>query len=90
MNNGSFSIGRIASGKSTCDYSFPDGTEGVSRNHAQIREMGGKYYIFDMNSSFGTYVNQVRIPPQQACELTDGAKVAFSPAALYEFRMETN
>lgn len=90
MNNGAFSIGRIASGKSACDYSFPDGTDGVSRNHAQIREMGGKYYIFDMNSSFGTYVNQIRIPPQQACELADGAKVAFSPAALYEFRMETN
>jgi len=90
MNNGSFSIGRIASGKSTCDYSFPDGTEGVSRNHAQIREMGGKYYIFDMNSSFGTYVNSVRIPPQQACELTDGAKVAFSPAALYEFHLDKN
>ena len=90
MNNGSFSIGRIASGKSNCDYSFPDGTEGVSRNHAQIRETGGKYYIFDMNSSFGTYVNSVRIPPQQACELTDGTKVAFSPAALYEFHMDKN
>jgi hypothetical protein len=88
LNNGSFSIGRIAGGKANCDYSFPDGTEGVSRMHAQIKEMGGKYYIFDMNSSFGTYINATQIPPQQACELTEGCKVAFSPAALYEFHYE--
>jgi len=86
--NGSFSIGRIAKGRSDCDYAFPEGTEGVSRMHAQIKESNGKYFIYDMNSSYGTYVESGKIPPQQAVELTDGCKVSFSTEVVYEFRIE--
>jgi pSer/pThr/pTyr-binding forkhead associated (FHA) protein len=33
----------------------------ISRNHAQIREIKGRFVIFDLNSTGGTYVNGDRI-----------------------------
>lgn len=33
----------------------------VSRTHAQIRAMGGRYVLFDLNSTGGTFVNDQRI-----------------------------
>ena len=32
----------------------------VSRNHAQLRAVNGRYVIFDLNSTGGTYVNSQR------------------------------
>lgn len=36
----------------------------ISRDHAQIRAVKGKYVIFDLNSTGGTFVNSVRISQQ--------------------------
>jgi hypothetical protein len=88
LRNGSFNMGRIVKGRSDCDYAFPENTEGVSKLHAQIKARDGKYYIYDMNSTYGTYVEFSKIPPQQAVELEDGVKISFSTSALYEFRIE--
>ena len=33
----------------------------VSRRHAEIRRVDGKYYLVDLGSSNGTYVNAERI-----------------------------
>jgi hypothetical protein len=37
----------------------------ISRDHAQIRAVKGKFVIFDLNSSGGTFVNSIRITQQQ-------------------------
>lgn len=36
----------------------------VSRLHAQLRAVNGKYILFDLNSTGGTFVNNVRISQQ--------------------------
>ena len=33
----------------------------VSRNHAELRAINGRYAIFDLNSTGGTYVNGIKI-----------------------------
>ena len=87
--NGSFSIGRIVKGGGPdCDYAFPANTEGVSKMHAQITVKDGKYYICDMNSTYGTFINKNRIPPQHPVELSEGCEVAFSIGAMYKFHMD--
>jgi hypothetical protein len=37
----------------------------VSRHHATITFEGGRYYITDLNSANGTYLNDRRLPPNQ-------------------------
>ena len=34
-----------------------DDNKAVSREHAEIRCLSGKYYIYDMDSANGTFVN---------------------------------
>jgi pSer/pThr/pTyr-binding forkhead associated (FHA) protein len=33
----------------------------VSRNHAQLRAINGQFVLFDLNSSWGTFINEHRI-----------------------------
>lgn len=40
-----------------CDVVFPTDTEGVSGKHCMLTWSGGKIYIRDMGSSYGTYIN---------------------------------
>lgn len=88
MNNGKFIIGRVSKSKSVCDFSFPEDTEGVSSIHACITESDGGYYITDMNSKFGTYVEFHKITPTKAVGLNNGDRVSFSMGVDYEFRIE--
>lgn len=36
----------------------------VSRTHAQLRAIHGKYTLFDLNSTGGTYINNIRVSQQ--------------------------
>ena len=49
--------------------------EAVSRFHAEIRYEGGKYILFDNNSTAGTYVNSKRV---ERCVLNSGDIISFS------------
>jgi pSer/pThr/pTyr-binding forkhead associated (FHA) protein len=60
----------------TIDVSgFPD-SEIVSRVHANIRVEGDIYYIEDVGSSNGTYVNNMPLPPGNRHRLRAGDRVA--------------
>ncbi|MBD2499385.1 FHA domain-containing protein [Anabaena azotica] len=48
----------------------------VSRIHAQIWISGGEYYITDLGSSNGTYVNGVRLQAKVFCTLNPGDTIA--------------
>ena len=50
----------------------------VSRIHARVERHMDHYYVKDLNSRNGTYVNGVRINPQEQYEIKDGDKVAFA------------
>ena len=49
--------------------------EAVSRFHAEIRYEGGKYILYDNNSTAGTYVNSKRV---ERCVLNSGDIISFS------------
>ncbi len=60
----------------TIDVSgFPD-SEIVSRVHASIRVEGDVYYIEDVGSSNGTYINNMPLPPGNRHRLRAGDRIA--------------
>ena len=47
----------------------------VSRSHAQIRQVRDRYFIIDLNSTGGTYLNERRINQAQ---LTSGDRISLA------------
>ncbi len=67
--NGVMVFGRNGS---SCHVLFPDNTKGISRMHCKIEMQGGQPMITDLGSSYGTYVNGLRIPQHIATPIHDG------------------
>lgn len=67
--NGVMKFGRNVSG--VC---FPENTAGVSGEHCQIYHdsISGQYCLVDMNSTYGTYVNNLKINPNVPVQLQSG------------------
>ena len=60
----------------TLDLTEFHGAElGVSRFHAEISITEGRYYIKDMGSTNGTYVNAKKIPPYKLTPLRSGDQI---------------
>ena len=57
----------------------------VSRRHADIRVEGDRYYIEDMGSSNGTYLNQYPLLPGNWYKLRFGDRVSFGKGDLVNF-----
>jgi len=56
--------------------------EGISRSHARIARKGASYFIEDLKSSNGTYVNGARV---ESAELCDGSLVQLGPRVRFRF-----
>lgn len=76
-----FIIGRM---ESMVDYTIQDKT--VGKLHAKIFSDKGCYYIMDLNSKNGSYVNGVRIPSNKEYEIKKNDNVRFSNFQ-YVFRL---
>ena len=63
------------------------GNTGVSRKHAKIINDGGRFFIEDLGSRNGTYLNNVRLT--QRMELTDGDKLRICRTDFEFFRRST-
>lgn len=57
----------------------------VSRRHAEIRFANGQYILSDLNSSNGTFVNDVRMPPSSTHVLAPKDRVRFGKAQRFSF-----
>lgn len=44
----------------------------IGRSHCRIIRKGGQFAIIDLSSANGTYVNKVRIQPEQPCPVKNG------------------
>jgi len=49
--------------------------DGVSRKHARIFQQGDAYYIEDLNSVNSTFVNKLRLEPNNPLPIGDGDEV---------------
>lgn len=54
----------------------------ISRRHARIVDREGGFYIEDLESSSGTYVNRQRLEPAHARQLASGDEVLIFPYVL--------
>ncbi|HEX3021268.1 MAG TPA: FHA domain-containing protein, partial [Lachnospiraceae bacterium] len=72
-----FFIGKI---KMNVDYAL-DNTL-VSRFHAKISKESEEFFITDLNSTNGTFLNDVRIEPQKMVTVNLGDSIAFADAVF--------
>jgi pSer/pThr/pTyr-binding forkhead associated (FHA) protein len=68
-----------------CDIRLPDAS--VSHRHASIRQRGGEHVLLDENSTNGTFMDRVRLPPQTPRALRSGERVRVGRVWL-EIRFE--
>lgn len=55
---------------------------GVSRQHAKIMVQGNQAVFLDMGSTNGSWVNKVKVQPNQRMPLTDGAEIRVGRVVL--------
>jgi pSer/pThr/pTyr-binding forkhead associated (FHA) protein len=79
MTDGSVLIGR----STKCDFNIP--REDLSREHCLFEIIDGEYYVTDLDSSNGVWVDRVRIPPQKKVKVTLESVIGFSN--LYSMRI---
>ncbi len=74
---------------SSCNIVFPDTSSGVSRVHCQIclNAYGQKAVIIDCNSTYGTYVNGVKLYPGQPAVLQTGSVINFGEDNAFSFSL---
>lgn len=68
-----------------CEVRLPDAS--VSHRHASLRQRGGEYMLFDEGSRNGTYLGQVRLPPQTPRAVRSGERLRVGRVWL-EVRIE--
>jgi pSer/pThr/pTyr-binding forkhead associated (FHA) protein len=68
---------------------FPN-SEIVSRVHADIRVEGDLYYIEDVGSSNGTYINNTPLPPGNRHRLRSGDRVALGKGDKISFLFQVS
>jgi hypothetical protein len=61
-------------GRSGCDFNFPQ-DQHISRRHLEITRQGNVFYIADLESSNGTFMSEVRLPPRRPTPLTGSTLV---------------
>lgn len=70
-----FIVGRS---KKEAHYRLEDPERGVGRTHAKIIYQDGQFYIADLDSANGTYLNGKKLKPFEENLLNPGAKLVFS------------
>lgn len=53
-------------------FRLPSDVAGISRQHCLIRFVAGRWTIKDLNSSYGTYINKVKLAPGEEQKLREG------------------
>lgn len=61
---------------------FKDAMNAVSRNHFKIDWDGNRFYFTDLNSTNGTKINDLKIPPHQPQQLVDGDIISIGSVCI--------
>ncbi len=80
--------GAYANPTTHTDLSRFDAKEkGVSRVHAKMSRENNKFYVQDMDSMNGTFVNGKRIPPHEAVAITSGQEIRLGQLSMTVYFM---
>lgn len=71
--------------QSRVDYCI-SGNSSISRRHAEIRVKNGAFYLVDLNSTNGTYLNGQRVQPNQEMILKNTDRIKISDEE-FQFKM---
>ena len=82
MNEKQTSFGRD---RAVCDHVISKSVN-VSRRHAAILSVNNKFYLVDMKSTNGTFLNDEKLVPEERYELKDGDRVRIAFES-FTFRM---
>ncbi len=74
----------IGKKKESVDGCIPVST--ISRIHARLSFYNALYYLEDLNSTNGTWVDQVQLNPYEPCPLKDGVHIVFA-SVEYEVQL---
>lgn len=67
----------------TLDLTEDNGAKlGVSRMHAEINYVNGRYYVRDLDSANGTWVNEAKLAPQQPFPIDSGDQIRLGQIAI--------
>lgn len=69
---------KVYVGKSGKDVDIVLNSDTISRIHAKLGVLDQKYYVRDLNSKNGTFVNGKKLLPQEQCEISEGDRIAFA------------
>ena len=74
-----FTIGRfdVSVGQKQSDFEFGKSTKAVSRRHAAIEREENGYFIVDLASSAGTFVDGLRLTPNVPKSIANGNRISF-------------
>lgn len=74
-----FTIGRfdVSVGQKQSDFEFDKSTKAVSRRHAAIEREESGYFVVDLASSAGTFVDGVRLTPNVPQAIVNGSRISF-------------
>ena len=77
-----FSIGRFdrSVGIKQSNFEFDKKTKAVSRHHAAVERNAAGFYIVDLNSLAGTFLNGERLPPNTPFKIENGSRLSFGNA----------
>ncbi|URZ07806.1 DUF6382 domain-containing protein [Clostridium felsineum] len=73
INKDCFKIGRVSG-----QVDYISDNKAVGKIHAEIRKQGEKYYLIDLNSKNGTFVNGRKINSDELYEIRNGDTIIFA------------
>jgi len=73
INKEEFVIGRM---QGSVDYYIPN--KAVGKFHAKFIIKDGNFYLIDLESKNGTYINNTKLNPNEMYEVKDGFKITFA------------
>jgi pSer/pThr/pTyr-binding forkhead associated (FHA) protein len=82
MEGGVFTVGRFDAsvGMRQSSFEFDKKTKAVSRRHAAVTRNADGYYLTDLGSSAGTFLDGRKLAPNAPAKMTRGARVSFGVA----------
>jgi len=70
------------------DFVVPDPTRMISRFHCEVHRRGAKYFLIDLGSTNGTFLNNRQLQPGQKVPIKRGSQFRLGDACIIRLGME--